>query len=193
LSTAAAIETESEPRLFLTEELPPRDFVQEMHDLVARYLASSPLPAGQQALDIVTHLEHADPELLLGWARAALVSNVAALIHQVRGNDRLRSRSHARALLIRIGNGTATSAELAEASVFSVRSPVVSDDGMTKRIGELTGSDHAYIAGAYEVRGRRQLVFAAFHRLLAERVGDRTTEEVFNPEEYAALQQQLVG
>lgn len=50
-----------------------------------------------------------------------------------------------------------------------------------KSLGNLTGADHAQIATKYEMLEEASRARAELHRELADKVGDSTTREVFQP------------
>lgn len=69
-----------------------------------------------------------------------------------------------------------------EKSIFDTKM-CVSDENTWKRLGDMMSEDHLYVANKYEQSGRRDLMFAEFHRVLARRVRGRRTEEVLKEEE----------
>lgn len=63
----------------------------------------------------------------------------------------------------------------------------VDDTHLWRRVADMTGDDHRYVADQYELRGRRQLTLAEFHRAVAKKVGKRHTSEAFTEAQYDAL------
>lgn len=66
-------------------------------------------------------------------------------------------------------------------------------EGRWKRLGAMRGQDHLYVADDYRCKGKKQLLLAKFHQAVAERIGDRTTEEVFTEEKYLEMYRSLTN
>lgn len=75
---------------------------------------------------------------------------------------------------------------------FAVRYCI--DDAHTWRaVGDMTGSDHHFVAAQYQVTGKRALARAAFHEVVAKRVGKRRTAQVMSVEQYERLRREIEG
>jgi hypothetical protein len=62
-----------------------------------------------------------------------------------------------------------------------------------RRVGEMSASDHQFVATRYGAGGRRSLLLAEFHRQVASRLGDRTTADAIPEIEYAKMRVQVLG
>lgn len=66
-------------------------------------------------------------------------------------------------------------------------------EGRWKRLGAMRGQDHLYVAEDYLCKGKKQVMLAKFHQAVAERIGERTTEEVFTEEKYLEMYRSLTN
>ena len=164
-----------------------RDYLIEMNDRMDDATQGEWVAAvvAQQLHDDLTQT---DPDLLEGWLREIAVE---ALRHV------LAARSRSRRTIARQRAGSrrfAQAAADAEASGDSApllglfeTDLVVNADQLRKRAADMTGPDHLYVAERYRATEAEAKMLAAFHRAVAERVGQRRTSEVFSPEEYERL------
>lgn len=60
--------------------------------------------------------------------------------------------------------------------------------GKEKPLGDMTASDHRFVAGEFDEASRRCLMLRAFHEAVALKVGDLTTGEVFTVDQYRQLE-----
>jgi len=131
-------------------------------------------------------LQEHDPQLLAEWLRERapdfLRREIVALGHHARVTARARAGARAFADAVD-GYRTGDTTQL---SVFDAPY-VVNGEHLRKPVREMTGGDHLFVADRYVVTGNRALLLAEFHRQVARRVGDRTTEEVFTADEYEEL------
>lgn len=96
---------------------------------------------------------------------------LAAMLRRERHHTRVRARA------FRIG------AEAGDVSAFS-NVFEISPDHTRRRVGEMRGADHLYVAERYSVTGKRALLLAECHRQVATRIGDQRTDEVLTEKEY---------
>lgn len=75
---------------------------------------------------------------------------------------------------------------------FAVRY-CVNGDNVWRSVADMRGDDHRYVAGQYEVSGKRALVRAAFHEAVAKKIGNKRTADVFSVDKYEALRRQIEG
>lgn len=69
---------------------------------------------------------------------------------------------------------------------------VIDDSDTRRRLGDMTGADHRFVAAQYTTESNRQKLFAAFHVAVAKKVGARRTADVFTEEQYLALQASIL-
>lgn len=68
---------------------------------------------------------------------------------------------------------------------------VVAPDRTQKRVADMTGEDHRFVADAYQATGKYDLMLAAFHRQVAKAVGKKRTADVLSEEQYDELLQSI--
>lgn len=67
------------------------------------------------------------------------------------------------------------------------------DDAHTRRrVADMTGADHNYVADRYNVTGKQALLLESFHRAIAKKVGKRRTADAINEDQYDALFRSIV-
>jgi hypothetical protein len=138
------------------------------------------------ATEVVETLRRDDPDLLTGWLNARAGSVVTDYLDSIDRSTRARARYGAASrgfseLVTRHQDGDSTGLAAFEARY------VVDTEGTRRRVADMTGADHLYVSHRYQVSSRRTAFLARVHQAVAEKVGYRRTEEVFSPEQYAAM------
>ena len=65
---------------------------------------------------------------------------------------------------------------------------VVNAEGLHKRAADMTGPDHLFVAEhTYQRSANVALMYAAFHRRVAARVGKSRTADVYTEQQYEAM------
>lgn len=129
---------------------------------------------------ITAHLREHEPRAFREW----LDEHAAIFVHE-RIRARLRSQ-RGTALHRGPGRRFAESVEAGEVGHFAV-TYVVDLEATRRRVRDMTGPDHLFVAQQYDGSARRELMLAAFHRVVAKRVGRRRTGDVLSEEQYDAL------
>lgn len=163
----------------------PRNYVAEMDDLIREMLPEGTWISEQLARQIMARLMDEDPELLEGWLHEYAVHTLTTRIsEQARSAHGHRSSARRRSVF----------ADAAADGPDSMSAFLVIDTRNTrKRISEMTGDDHLFVARRHERRSRSEAVLAAFHEAVAERVGTRRTGDVLSQQEYDDMYQRLLG
>lgn len=167
-------------------ETETRDYLAEMHAVLTAAISDTETPNPVVAQDIVDKLRANDPDLLNGW----LHLRAAAIVCEHLGRIDHSERRHTRA--VAAGRAFAEAAarhEAGEADAmagFEARY-VINDDGARRRVADMTGPDHLFVAGKYGESARTQRFLESVHRAVAKKVGNRRTAEVFTAEQYAAM------
>lgn len=134
------------------------------------------------------HRDH--PDELAEWLEAKVIDFIAGEFRALLQRERAKSRRRAGARTFRefadqyAADGGPDNPDAAD--TFR-QAYVVSHDNLWRRVAEMTGEDHRFVADQYEARGNRLLMLASFHRVIARKIGGRRTEEVFSEAEYADL------
>lgn len=136
----------------------------------------------EAAARFVKLMQDEHPDSLAAWQQAHTTSFVADALRTVLRSERSTAlaRSGARAF-------DTQRTEAADEATFAQAYCVSNGSHLWRRVAEMTADDHRYVAGQYEVRGKRQLSLAAFHRAVAKRVGTGCTADVMTEAEYDAL------
>lgn len=144
------------------------------------------------AQNLVEELEANDPELMVGWLYEQAVPMLANLIVEFsRANRRTaratatRGRFDAAAKRFEAGEETALNVFRAEF--------VVDVENTRRKIGDMTGPDHLFVARSYRKSEKKSAMEAAFHEAVAEKIGERSTKEVFTEESYTWMYRSIVG
>jgi len=161
-------------------------------DLLAKHKATLPSEfivtiEAQNFLDAM-HAQY--PGELAEWTHAHALDVVTNNLWCMLFGDRQKARG--RRGRFRDATDQFDPADAESVDVFSQRF-VIDHDNMWRRLGEMTGKDHLFVADQYTKTGRRALMEAAFHRAIAKRVGDRRTDEVFGPDELTELRVTFVS
>lgn len=164
-----------------------RDYLAEMDTRITDATAGSGWAAPLVAQKLHAELVADDPDLLDGWLHAV----AGEALRQAIANRSRAHRTYARRAASRAFAQAARDAEdSGDAApllgLFAV-DYVVAADRTRKRARDMTGPDHRFVAGRYEASGNGELMLAAFHHAIAEKVGDRRTAEVYTEAEYEAL------
>jgi hypothetical protein len=133
---------------------------------------------------LVERLRTQDPELLDAWlslhAEAIFRDTITSIIR----HRRSRARKHAAAGAFgRAAQRFSETGDIEQLSPFRVRFVV---DGLDtqRQVRDMTRTDCLFVAERYTISADRALMEAAFHRAVANRVGDRTVGDIFTEDEY---------
>ena len=131
-----------------------------------------------------------DIPLVLADVRQRLVVKVIAdhlrLVQAAR-----RAQGHRLARRADFEEKVAESVALGDTSPFTVDMCV--DDKLTRRrVGDMTGADHLFVADGYAARSKTAALLARFHQAVAKKVGERRTSEVLSEEDYLRMQSSIL-
>lgn len=166
-----------------------RDFMAEMSAAIADATGDGDVIAPVLAEKLHARLLESDPELLDGWLRASAVHFLTMAIGARDRSERaiVRRRSEARRF-----DKAAREGDVETLSTFAVRL-VVDEDNTRRPIGDMTGSDHLFVAGEYGRSAQTAAMLQAFHKAVARKVGKRRTAEVFSEAQYEAMFRSVTG
>jgi hypothetical protein len=145
------------------------------------------------AARLLAQLRTEDPELLAAWldqhAEAIVRDAITSIIRQRRS----RARKHAAAGAFgKAAREFTQTGDVSVLSPFSVRYVV---DGLDtqRQVRDMNRTDCLFVAERYSISADRALMQAAFHKAVADRLGDRTVGEVFSEEQYNRMYRSLVN
>ncbi len=174
----------------ITFESDGRDFLGEMSDLIDAVLPDGDYVAPVVAHDLVEKLRANDTELLAGWLDVRAEVTMTAYISDRIKNRRQSSReSTARGVFGAAAERFATTGDGAALRHATAISPfdaehVVNDGLLRRRVGEMTGPDHLFVAKEYADAKQTAALLESFHKAVAKKVGDRKTKDVFTEDQY---------
>lgn len=167
-----------------------RDYLSEMDKLIADATAGTEWAAPVVAAGLHADLLANDPDLLSGWLHASAVEMLRQAIANRSRAARTAARHGARPRAFAAAAQAGDTAALV--SMFAV--DYVTGPGQTrKRVADMTGPDHEFVAGRYDQTGNRALLLAAFHRAVAAKIGDQRTADVYTEQQYAELHESITG
>lgn len=164
-----------------------RDYNTEILNLVKEMTPAGDFTARLVADDVINKLRANDPELLAGWldlrAGEILGAWIAAHYNSLRSRTRIMAPRRA-------------FAEAAE-RFTETREPVILDpfaavyvvdhENLRRRVADMTGADHSFVADRYADDKHTAAMLEAFHRAVAKKVGDKRTADVFSTDQYLAM------
>lgn len=173
-----------------------RDYVNEMNAFIDEMTPATDYVAPLVAHDVVEKLRVNDLELLEGWLDLRAEVIMADHVHQ-----RLKSRRNAsRASIARstFAGAAENFSHGGDASSFreAVRSPfsteyVVNDELLRRRVGDMTGADHLFVAQGYADSKQTAALLESFHRAVGKKVGKKQTRDVFTEQQYLDMYQSI--
>lgn len=169
-----------------------RDYITEMNDAIDAALPDGDYVVPLVAHDLVEKLRANDPDLLSGWCEAKYEVILTDFIHHKVKNRRSKSReASARSAFAEAAGRFADDGDVV-AMRDAVRSPfdveyVVNGENLRRKVRDMTGQDHRFVADEYAETKQTALLLESFHRAVAKKVGRRRTSEVFTEETYLAM------
>lgn len=125
--------------------------------------------------------------LLNSWLTSEMNRQITRARHQSR-----KSAFASTVRRVEQAGGTPTEAAFVATGLLA-DAMVVAEGNVRKRVADMTGQDHLFVAGRYDHVGRRVKLLAQFHVAVAKKVGDSRTADVFTDEAYASLYRSITG
>jgi len=151
--------------------------------LIDKALASDEVILSEVAASIVETMERDHPEELMAWLRSQAERLVRDEIGALMTSARSQAVSSSRAREF----GDAIAADDVERVGLFATWHVVAESNLRKRLADMTGAEHLFVAEAYEVSANTALMRAAFHRALSKKVGKKRTADVISEAECERL------
>lgn len=166
-----------------------RDFIGEMAALIEQATQGSDWVPAIVAVSIRDLLAAEDPELLDGWLHAMAAQTLTEQIILRERSNRTASRARAGA---RAFAAAAQSGDVELLRAFAV-THAVDEANTRRRVADMTGMDHRFVAGRYAESANTYRMLAAFHQAVAKKVGERRTADVMSEPEYDRLYRSILG
>lgn len=167
--------------------VPDRDYVADMAAAIESAIPEGDYVAPIVAAELVERLRVADPELLSGWLHLRASVFVADVIAR-RSNSK---RSAARAMAPRRAFAEASKVFEGGADPLALepfKTEYVVDGGNTRRrVADMTGEDHRFVAAGYADTKNTAALLEQFHLAVARKVGRRRTADVISEDQYLRM------
>jgi hypothetical protein len=159
-------------------------------ELVAQYTThlGGEFVVDEQAEKVLALLEEVDPDASDAWGRELKLEALGLLLRQRQHSQ----RRHARDLIARAGSADRISDAIERGSLRPFSECLCVDGKTWKRVAEMTGADHLYVAERHRQRAGTESMLDAFHRQIAKSVGTARTADVMDEETYALLLRSLM-
>lgn len=160
-----------------------------LSELIAEHLSAidGPFVAGVEAEKFLAHIEESAPTLLADWLHENARRFLANDMREMMGRERRQAVARAKARAF--GKAAADEPEiLAHFAVVYV----VDEDDTRRRVADMTGADHRFVASEYEASAKNDRMLAAFHRAVAKKVNGHKTSEVLTEEQYDSILRSIV-
>lgn len=145
------------------------------------------------AKKVAAHLREEEQLLMGAWLDAMLEPLLTSRITHVLGRQRQQSRKVARQAEFRSAAESAEKGDFGPVRTLFETYCSVNEENLRRRIGDMTGEDHRFVAKAYSSDAKRSGLLAKFHEAVATKVGTKRTSEVFTEEKYAQMLRSILG
>jgi hypothetical protein len=170
-----------------------RDYIADMSAAIEDAIPEGDYAAPLVAAELVEKLRATDPGLLSGWLDLRAAVFLA---------DTIARRSNSKRQAARVGGPRRAFAEAAqrftEQTDPAILAPfateyVIDAENTRRRVADMTGPDHRFVAAGYAESKRTAALLEKFHVAVARKVGDRRTAEVISESEYLAMLRSITG
>lgn len=160
-----------------------RDYIAEMDALIDEATEGSDWIPAIVASKIAAS---ADRALLDGWAHAMLTEMLTAVISRRERSTRSTARARASSRAFASAKNDAEAGDPSALGSFAVTF-AVDEKNTRRRVADMRGADHLFVAADYEKDAKPLLLLAAFHQAVAKKVGRKRTADVFSEAQYDSL------
>ncbi len=165
-------------------------------DLMAD-LIDGAIPDGDFVPAVVTEkvlalLLETNPALLEEWLHEHAAVFITQFITARLGRYRRRALAQAKAVSFSDAAKAAEAGDLEPVSLF-LAVHYVDDKNTRRRVADMTGDDHLFVADCYAAAANDRLMLDAFHRAVAKKVGRKRTADVMTEEKYHELYRSVCG
>jgi hypothetical protein len=178
-------------------DAPARDCLSEMSALINAALPDGEYVAPLVAHDLVEKLRVNDPDLLAGWLwERAEVTMTAYISDRIKNRRNASRESLSRSAFAGAAERFAATGDGAAMREAVVQRPfdaehVVNEGLLRRKVAEMTGEDHLFVAKEYADTKQTAALLESFHRAVAKKVGKRKTKDVFTEVQYVEMYQSI--
>lgn len=169
-----------------------RDYVAEMTALIEDATQGSDWVPALVAEKLIDRLTHDDPDLLNGWLHTLASQLLTDAISMRERSIRTVTRRRASSRAFGKAAEAAEAGDTTELGSFAV-TYAIDEANTRRRVADMTGTDHRFVATDYTRKAKRSQMLAAFHRAVAKKCGSKRTAEVMSEAEYDRLYQSITG
>lgn len=164
-----------------------RDYLAEMGAAIEAAMPDGDYVAPVVAAELVDRLRVEDPDLLSGYlhlrASVVLADVIARRSNSKRGAARMMAPRKAFAEASKVFMDSADPLALEP-----FKTEYVVDDGNTRRrVADMTGADHRFVATHYAATKNVAALLESFHLAVAKKVGVKRTADVISEEQYLRM------
>jgi hypothetical protein len=166
-----------------------RDCVGEMDALIAAVTKGDgwvPRLVAEKILSL------ADPVLLDAWLRQMAGEILTDMLAKRRRSAKAAARADAAPQAFAKARAAAEHGDLAALGSFAA-SYAVDEKETSRKVGDMTGADHEFVAARCDSAANSAALLAEFHRQIARRVGPKKTSQVLTEKQYDEMYRSITG
>lgn len=169
-----------------------RDYIAEMNAVIQAAVPEGDYVAPLLAAELADKLKANDPELLAGWLWTRAQPELSDTF--ARRSNSLRQYARAMGPRRAFADASEEFGRTGDPRVLQTfqTEHVVNSGNLRRKVADMTGADHRFVADAYGATAKNAAMLAAFHRAVAKRVGHRRTADAFTQEQYDAMLHSLM-
>lgn len=161
---------------------------ETVHDRIEKIIESWVPDDGDLIAEVVAqklyaNLQETAPDLLEQWlherAQIFLTQTVTSWLNRERAKASRRAVKRA----FKDASDQAEEGDDTELGHFAVLH-VVAADNTRRRVADMTGADHRFVADKYQASGKYDLMLSAFHRAIGKACGAKRTADVMTEQQY---------
>lgn len=169
-----------------------RDYLADMTAAVEAAIPEGDYVAPVIAAELVDRLRTEDPDLLSGYLHLRAAAVLADVI--ARRSNSKRQAARLGAPRVAFAEAARTFAEQRDPVVLQpfATEYVIDEANTRRRVADMTGEDHRFVAGRYAEARTTAALLEQFHLAVAKKVGDKRTADVIGEEQYLRLYRSVV-
>lgn len=159
---------------------------ERMRDIVRDAIPEGDFIPSLVAQKVAAMLSENDPTFLDAWLHEHAPYFITHMMTTWMRTSRHVAVSRAQRGVFEKAAEKLVAGEVLEEGIFE-QLYVVAEDKLRRKLGDMTGTDHVFVATRYQNSAQRDGLLAEFHRAVARKVKKRKTSEVMSEEQYEAL------
>lgn len=171
-----------------------RDYLKEMGERIDNAIPSySDWVPAIVAQELSEEIWQQDPDLFVGFLTLKATELIRTEITSRSRRRRARLRANHVATVFQ--EAVKEYEQTGDKKVFDVFDLTfeVDNEHTRRRLGDMVGSDHLWVASRYHLSANKQLLLAAFHKAVADQIGVRRTSDVYSEEQLIRQYKSITG